>query len=409
VTEGVDFDHVLNICLDRLRAGERLEDCLASYPSHAERLAPLLRTATTLRTPDGPSISLDGFSSGEARLLVRAAQLRHQRRSQLAPARRRSAVDLLAGVRRLVVASVAGVLLLCVVLSAGTVSAASGSLPGSPLYPVKRATETVVSSVALTPRLQARAHLAWADRRLREIEALVARDGVTDESLLAALEQETDLALGAAEQAGIELLTAAMVHTEHQQMVLGRVLEKAPPEARPGLERALEASARGQARARSALEDSTSPGPPITPPGQAGDNKSPHKTQETSSSADDTSGTPSVPPEATDEIRPPGQDHGQGQDEAGDPNRNQEHGQGQDNVKNPNHGQGQDQNKPEGSDHGQGPDKEIEKDDEPGPPDKDKDKEQKISPTPDSNPGQGQGGGKSEKPDNPGQSKDKSK
>jgi len=400
VTESVDFDHVLNICLDRLRAGESLDDCLARYPSYAESLAPLLRIATTLHAPDGPNISHQGFDAGQARLMARASQLRHRRTDQQGAAPPRTAASLLAGARRFVVATVAGLFLLCVVLSAGTVSAASGSLPGSPLYPVKRATEAFVSSLAPTPELEVRAHLTWADRRLREIESLVARDGRADEALLAALEQETDLALGVAEQAGIELLTAAVVHTERQQAVLGRVLENAPPAARPGLEQALEASARGHARAQSALDRATNPGPPITPPGHAGDKRPSHQTQETPS-AEDTSGTPSVPSEITDEVRP----SGRGQDEAGDSNRDQEQGQGQDKVKNPNHGQGQDQNKPEGSDHGQDPDKETEKD-APGPPDKDKDKEQKINPNPDGNPGQGQG---SRNPDKPGQSRDNSK
>lgn len=379
MTEGLDFDHALNTCLDRLRAGERLEDCLARYPSHAERLAPLLRMATILPTPDGPNMSPEGLDAGEARLLARAAKLRRRRRNQPGPARRRSVPGLLSGARRLAVATVAGVFLLCVVLSAGTVSAASASLPGSPLYPVKRATEAFVSSVAPTPQLQAHAHLAWADRRLREIEALVARGGVTDEALLAALEQETDRALGAAEQAGIELLTAAVVHTEHQQIVLGRVLEKAPSAARPGLERALEASARGHARARSALEHATSPGPPITPPGQAGDKKPPPGKQETPS-AEDTSGTPSLPSEATDELHPPGQGRGQGQ--------------------------GQDQHEPGDSDRGQGHGYGSEGD-EPGPPDKDKG--QRVGPTPGKGSGQGHDDGKHDNPDNPGQSKDKSK
>jgi hypothetical protein len=410
VSEGVDFDRALNTCLDRLRAGEGLDDCLARNPSNAERLAPLLRTATILQAPDGPNMSLDGFSVGEARVLARAAQLRHRRGNQLGSARRRSVPVLLAGPRRLVVAAVAGVLLLCVVLSAGTVSAASASLPGNPLYPVKRATEAFVSSAAPTPQLQARAHLAWADRRLREIETLVARDGVTDEALLAALEQETDRALGAAEQAGVELLTVAVIHTEHQQMVLGRVLEKAPSAAHPGLERALEASARGHARARSALEHATGPGLPITPPGQAGDKNPPNKKQGTPS-AEDTSGTPSVPSEATDEIHPPGQGRGQGQghnqSEAEDPNRGQGRGQGQgqDEVKEPNHGQGRGQGKPGESNHGQGLAKESEKDG-PGAPDKGK---WGIGPAPGKGSEWGDSDGKHDKSDKPGNSKDKNK
>lgn len=410
MTEGVDFDHALNICLDRLRAGERLEDCLARYPSYAERLAPLLRIATTLQTPDGPDISPQGLDAGEARLLARAAQLRPQRRSQLSLDRRSSVAGLLTGARRLFVATLAGVLLLCVLLSAGTVSAASASLPGSPLYPVKRATEELVSSVAPTPQLQVRAHLTWADRRLREIETLVARGDVIDDSLLEALELETSLALGVAEQSGVELLTTAVVHTEHQQAVLGRVLKTAPAAARPGLERALNASAQGHTRAKSALENAANHAPPITPPGQTHDKKPSHEKQQTPSAVDNP-GKPSPPSEAGDDVQKPGkgqsQSHTDNVDKPGQsPGKGQDQQQDQATHSRPGQGQGQDKagdfNDSQG--HGYGQDN-----DEPGPPDKDKDKEQDVGPNPDNNPGQGQGGGKPDKPDEPGKGKDKSK
>jgi hypothetical protein len=409
VTEGVDFYQMLNNCLDRLRAGERLEDCLASYPSDAEQLATLLRTAAILQPPDGPNMSPDGFGVGEARLLARAAQLRHVRGIRLGPGRRTIVSGLLAGARRPIVATVAGVLLLCMVLSAGTVSAASTSMPGSPFYPVKRATEAFVSTVAPTPQLRARAHLVWADRRLREIEHLVARDGAADEMLLSALEQETDRALGAAEQAGIEMLTAVVVQTEHQHKVLSRVLEKAPPTARPGLERALEASTRGHARAQSALKHAVNPDPPITPPGQAGDKEPPRSKQETPS-AEDRSGTPSVPSEVTDGLRSSGQGRGQGQghhqDETGDTDRGQGNDHGQDKVVGPNHGQRQGQDKPGESDHGQGPGRKLEKN-EPGSPDKRKG--QGIGPSPEEDSERGRNDGKHEKSGNPEYSQDKSK
>jgi hypothetical protein len=134
---------------------------------------------------------------------------------------------------------------------------------------VKRISESLVSSLALTPQLQTRVHLAWADRRLREIETLVARDGVAHDTLVLALEQETQHALVAAEQAGRASLASAVTHTQHQQAVLSRLLDQAPQAARPGLERALAASAQSHARARSALKKAEGRGPPMTPPGQA--------------------------------------------------------------------------------------------------------------------------------------------
>jgi hypothetical protein len=265
VTDNLDFDQILDICLDRLQTGATVADCLASYPQHAAQLAPLLQVASLLETPSGPTMSAEGLRAGEARLLAQAARLRTRRKARTLP--------LTGLVRRLAAAGIAGMLLVCGMLSAGTVSAAAASLPGSPLYPIKQATEAVVTWAAVTPQWQTAVHLAWADRRLDEAEALMTRDGTADASVLAALERETEQALAAAEQSGPEQLAAVAAQTEHQQAVLRAVLDKAPAAARPGLERALTASANGHARAESAL-DKAKPGqatkeqPKNTPPGQ---------------------------------------------------------------------------------------------------------------------------------------------
>jgi hypothetical protein len=264
VTDNRDFDQILDICLDRLQTGATVADCLASYPQHAVQLAPLLQVASRLETPAGPTMSAEGLRAGEARLLAQAARLRTRRKANPFP--------VTGLVRRLAAAGIAGAVLVCGMVSAGTVSAAS--LPGSPLYPIKQATEAVVTWAAFTPQLQTTVHLAWADRRLDEAEALMARDGTADASVLAALERETDQALAAAEQSGPEQLAAVAAQTEHQQAVLQTVLDKAPAAARPGLERALSASASGHARAESALgkdkpAKATEEQPSHTPPGQA--------------------------------------------------------------------------------------------------------------------------------------------
>lgn len=347
MTDSLDFEHVLNICLDRLQKGDTLQACLASYPAHASRLAPLLRVAALLETPDIEPMPAKDFRAGEARFLAHAAQLR-ARRQQVPPPRQGGILsNLLGSTRRLVVASMVSVLLLCGVLSAGTVSAASASLPGSRLYPVKRAAEALVSSVAFTPRLQTRVHLAWADRRLREVEALMARDGVADQSALAALEQETGQALAAAEQADPDQLIVVVAHARQQQAVLGQLLDKAPPAARPGLERALAASAQGQARAQSALDrarpglPAANPGPPITPPGKV-DNEPP-----------DTGLGQGVGP-ASGKDTGQGQGQGQDQDEAGSPNQGHGYGRDKDEQSSPDNGKGQGKNPDPGKGSGQG-------------------------------------------------------
>jgi hypothetical protein len=354
VADIVDFEQILNSCLDRLQAGESVEACLARYPSHADELAPLLTVAAGLRLPDqGPVMSAEGLKAGETRLLARADQLRSQRPARVRRSPRGAWADLLTGTRRLAVASLVVVLLLCGVLSAGTVSAASTSLPGSPLYPVKRATEVVVSAAAFTPELQARVHLAWAERRLREIEVLIERDGMVDEALLADLDTETEQALAAAEESGrVGQLEAAASHTEHQKAVLERVLQKAPPAAKQGLENALEKSQQGHERARSALERAKGQGPPATPPGQDKDKKPPQSESE----PDEDQGTSDAPPgnpKGPEKATPPGKGSdkdtppGKGRDKATPPGKQRPSGQGsdQDAPENTLRGHGQSQGK----------------------------------------------------------------
>jgi hypothetical protein len=271
------FEQVLDICLDRLNNGDPVGACLASYPAHAERLAPLLRVAQFLQTPDGPSMSAEGFDAAQVRMQARADGLRARRRSRPQPRRASVWPYLLAITRRLTIATAIGAFLLLMVLGAGavTVSAASGSLPGSPLYPVKRATESFVSAVAYTPRLQARAHLKWADRRLHELEALFDRDRIVYRTVLVAVENETQRALVAAEQADPGTLMAVVTHIEHQQAVLGELLDQVSGSSRTELEWILVESAEANERARSALgEDlpitqTASPAPEVTsePPG----------------------------------------------------------------------------------------------------------------------------------------------
>ncbi len=383
MTDSLDFEHVLNICLDRLQEGDTLQACLASYPSHASRLAPLLRVAALLETPDIEPMPAKDFRKGEARFLAHATQLRARR--QQAPPPRQGGIlpNLLGSTRRLVVASMVSVLLLCGVLSAGTVSAASASLPGSRLYPVKRAAEALVSSVAFTPQLQTRVHLAWADRRLREVEAVMAQDGVVDEAVLGDMEDETERALAAAEQADPDQLTVVVAHTRQQQVVLGQLLDQAPPAARPGLERALAASAQGQTRAQSALErtrpglPAASPGPPITPPGKV-DKEPP-----------DTGQGQGVGPASGKDTD---QGQGQDQDQAGSPNQGQGHGYGRDKDEQslPDNGKGQGKNPDPGKGSGQGNGL-----------DQGRGQNQGLDH------GQGQSDGKPDKGDNPGRGQDK--
>jgi len=140
----------------------------------------------------------------------------------------------------------------------GIVYASTDSLPGSPLYGVKRATEQAQLFLAPAGAKQAELHIRFAQKRMEEVQALAEIKGQVAEEALAAMSEETELALEEAEKAPAQdklaLLDKLVNLTQRQQAVLGRVQTKAPEAAQKGLSRALEASQQGYEKVREALE-----------------------------------------------------------------------------------------------------------------------------------------------------------
>lgn len=67
--------------------------------------------------------------------------------------------------------------LLIIILTGGTVFAANSSLPGSVLYPIKKLSENIQSSVAMSPKSRAIVDASHAISRLSEVEQIVTSGG----------------------------------------------------------------------------------------------------------------------------------------------------------------------------------------------------------------------------------------
>ncbi|MCX6003085.1 MAG: DUF5667 domain-containing protein [Chloroflexi bacterium] len=153
------FNAILDECLERLLTGhETVEQCLQRYPEYVAELEPLLRTAVMMNK------AVDVKPSADFR-----ARARFQFQSVMAESKSpgRAAVF----VPRWAVAVCA--VLLVFVLGGGTVVAADGSMPGSPLYPVKLVAENVRVSLAGSEEKKAELYAAFADRRITELDYLV--------------------------------------------------------------------------------------------------------------------------------------------------------------------------------------------------------------------------------------------
>jgi hypothetical protein len=261
-----EFNNILNECLERLLEGETIEQCLGRYPGQANGLKPLLKTALAARRVSAIQPRAD-FK----------ARARYQFRSALKEAATKKRPFFSWFPRWATVATIALVLLLA---GSGTVAAAGSSMPDSPLYPVKLATEEV--RLALTPSPLGKTSFCaeLADRRVAEIIYLAERGNAQQLKLITQRLDErlvmltTLISTGeegkapmlmapAPEEAGKwggyaradeQLRTTLEYNAANNTAALNAALEKAPEAVKPALRHAIDVSAADYEKALEALD-----------------------------------------------------------------------------------------------------------------------------------------------------------
>lgn len=159
----------LNACLDRLQRGATVEECLALYAQDAAELEPLLRTAHL--TMQATAAARPG---ARAELMARLSQSWQERQ-----ARRASRFSFLPPVFSPALRAGAVALVAVFALVAGgwtTSSAASDSVPGEVLYPVKRTHEHFLLLIVRPSDERARLHARLVERRGAEMAAMAVAD-----------------------------------------------------------------------------------------------------------------------------------------------------------------------------------------------------------------------------------------
>lgn len=158
------IENIFNECVESMLRGESLEQCLNRYPEHAAELEPLLRTAASARKASATIEARPEFK----------ARLRYQLQSELSATeakRRTKWMPSFSHMPRWAAAALLIVLLL-LIATGGTVAAASDSLPGDTLYPVKIATENVQMAFTLSDTGKANLQTRFASRRIGEMERI---------------------------------------------------------------------------------------------------------------------------------------------------------------------------------------------------------------------------------------------
>src|SRR5687768_8096889 len=162
-----NFYDALETCLHDIENGADVEAALLRYSDIADELRPIIQASVNAKSLTVPNPSAVVMRRNRARLLQRASEMRAAKVESL------PRFVWFASLRRMVVV----LIVLAVLFASGTglVRAASTTLPGDNLYPIKRTWEDV--TLLFTVDLQKRASLEveHEDKRLQEVHELFAR------------------------------------------------------------------------------------------------------------------------------------------------------------------------------------------------------------------------------------------
>lgn len=157
------IERILNECVERLRKGETVEQCLASFPEQASELEPLLKTVVSLNQTSAlrPRPEFKAQARTQALIALRSKTVRKQR-------------SWLSGFMwRRTWATVAVSILALVAVGGGTVAASANTLPGHPLYAVKTTAERAQLALTFSDVGKAKLLVEFADKRIKEIGGMV--------------------------------------------------------------------------------------------------------------------------------------------------------------------------------------------------------------------------------------------
>ena len=167
-----EIEKILDDCLERIFAGETVEDCLRDYPSYSIELRTLLEMAT------GIADAVD---------ITPRPEFREQAARDFQAALRDTKVSKgsFFSLHRWAVTALSAVVVV-LMAGGGTVAAASNSLPDNPLYNVKLATESVRIAFAFSDESKVELYAEFANERVDEIVTMAEAGNV------AALNRATD-------------------------------------------------------------------------------------------------------------------------------------------------------------------------------------------------------------------------
>ena len=180
-----DLTAMLDAALERLRAGESVEEILQAYPQHAAELEPALRTAAAIRRHAAATLppSLEQWLASGRSEIEQIARTAYSRPAPLWR-RRFNTLDGAVGhtLRRPLprtLATALSVLLVVLIGLASATGASARALPGTPLYSWKIFVEQVSIATSASADVRAARTMAAVEARVAEL-AILAETNAAD-------------------------------------------------------------------------------------------------------------------------------------------------------------------------------------------------------------------------------------
>lgn len=210
------YESILTECLDTMRLGATVEDCLERYPQQAQRLRPALLLAERVSQTPPAQVRPNAQAIGWRKIEKRLAELQSGRHPvTFIPSAIRGG-NYIGWLKPVAISAVA--VLAVSAVGGGTVLASQSAMPNSPLYRVKLAGEDVRLWFITDDSHKANVLLDQSRQRMEEINDTVKDGDAVPENALSAMENRNRRAF--------EILQEQPQNTELRARVLSQATEQ---------------------------------------------------------------------------------------------------------------------------------------------------------------------------------------